>query len=277
MENGKEIKTEERFEDDDMVVVEAGKHKFYLDGYLKSNLDALKNNVKKDYDAFVLIVGREGFGKTTLAFQIATYCDPKFNLDRVCFTAEQFLTAVQNAERYEAIVFDETMGYLSSRNGMSKFNKVLIKIMSEMRSKNLFVFLNIPNFFMIDWYVSQHRTTGLIYIYKRSFFGSYDYPTKKKLYMQGKKHHSYSIPPNFRGRFIKYFPLDKEKYEEKKQIAIDSWTSETKLESEWKKQRDNLIRVCDEKNLLTKKEISEQLNMSLMQIHRIIKGERRTS
>lgn len=254
-----------------MVKVQVNEdHNYYLDGYLKSNLDALKKNVRKDYDAFALLVGREGFGKSTLAFQIAMYCDPTFNLDRVVFTAEQFLEAVEKAEKYQAIVFDETMGYLSTRGSMSKFNKVLIKIMSEMRSKNLFVFLCIPNFFMMDWYVAQHRTTGLIYIYKRSFFGSYDYPTKKKLYLQGKKYHSYSVPPNFRGKFVKYFPFDKKDYEAKKQKAIDEWSQEKRLESLWKQQRDILINKCVEDNLITRKELAEILNLSVMQIGRIV-------
>lgn len=244
---------------------------FYLDGYLKANLDHMVKDVtKNNYDGFILIVGREGFGKTTLAFQIAKYVDPTFNLDHVVFTAEQFLEAVDNAERYSAIVFDETMGYLSSRGSMSKFNKVLIKVMSEMRSKNLFVFLNIPNFFMMDWYVAQHRTTGLLYIRKRGYFGCYDYPTKKKLYMQGKKLHSYHIPPNFTGRFTSSFILDEKLYEAKKQEAISQWVENKKFESQWKKQRDILIKSCIEANLMSRKELAEVIGASEMQIGRII-------
>lgn len=244
---------------------------YYLDGYLKANLDALKKNVvKKNYDGFILFVGREGFGKSTLSFQCAKYVDSNFNLDQVVFTAEQFLDAVKYAKRYSAIVFDETMGYLSSRGAMSKFNKVLIKIMSEMRSKNLFVFLNIPNFFMMDWYVAQHRTTGMIYIRKRGRFASYDYPTKKKLYMAGKKYHSYATPPNFTGNFTASFILDQEKYEKKKQEAIDQWAEDKKFEAVWKKQRDDLVKKCIQSNFMNKKEVAEVLNLSIMQIGRIL-------
>jgi len=256
-----------------MVVIEAGEnkeHKFYMDGYHKANLDWMIRDLRKDYDAFVLYVGREGFGKSTMAFQDAIYVDPTFNLDRVVFTAEQFLEAVKNAKPGQAIVFDETMGYLSSRGALSKFNKALVKVMSEMRSKNLFVFLCIPNFFMMDWYVAQHRTTGLIYIYKRSFFASYDYPTKKRLYRQGKKLHSYSVPPNFRGRFIKYFPIDKEKYEEKKQAAINQWASHSTRELVWLSQRDSLIRLCEKNDTITRKDVSEVTGLSVNQISYIV-------
>ncbi len=249
-----------------MVKVQAGEHNYYLDGYLKANLDNLKKNVRKDYDAFVLVVGREGYGKSTIAAQMAKYCDPTYNLDRCVFTAEQFLEAVQNAERYQAIQFDETMGYLSSRQNMSKFNKTLIKIMSEMRSKNLFVFLCIPSFFMMDWYVAFHRTTGLIYTYKRTAFASYDYPTKKKLYMTGKKFHAYSVSPNFRGAFVKYFPLDKVAYEKKKQEAIKQWGDNIRFDSKWKEQRDILLKSCVENKYYTTKQLSDLLGLSLRQI-----------
>jgi len=204
-------------------------HHFFLDGYLKSNLDFLKHAVvKKNYDGFIVIAGREGFGKSTLAAQIAVYLDPTYNLDRCCFTADQFIEAAEGAEKFQAIVFDETMGYLSSRGAMSSFNRDLIKIFSEMRSKNLFIILCIPNFFELDRYPAMHRSTGLLYIFKRGRFGSYDYNTKKKLYLIGKKYYSYSVPPNFRGNFVKYFPLNQEAYDQKKNNAIRSFNRRKK-------------------------------------------------
>jgi len=218
-------------DNEEMVVVDCidsktkeVKHHFYLDGYLRSNLDFVKRAViKQNYDGFIVITGREGFGKSTLAGQAAVYLDPTYDISRCCFTSDQFIKAAECASKFQAIVFDETMGYLSSRGAMSSFNKDLIKIFSEMRSKNLFIILCIPNFFELDRYPAMHRSTGLLYIYKRSFFGSYDYNTKKKLYLIGKKYYSYSVPPNFRGRFIKYFPLDQEEYDKKKQKAINTF------------------------------------------------------
>jgi len=260
-------------EGETMVKVNPNKeHCYYLDGYLKANIDHMIKDVKKrNYDGFVLICGREGFGKTTLSLQLAMYCDPTFNLDRVCFTAEQFMEAVEGSERYQAIVFDETMGYLSSRTAMSKFNKALIKVMNEMRSKNLFVFMNIPNLFMMDWYVAQHRTTGLLYIRKRAVFNSYDYPTKKKLYRMGKRYHEYCVPPNFYGAFVKYFPIDKENYEKKKQEAIDGWIESKRAEDSSIKQRNLLIIECVNKELLSQNAISELIGLSTRQITKIIK------
>ncbi len=254
-------------EEAEMVKVTTGEHCYYLDGYLQSNLDAVRHNVKRnDFDAFIVVSGREGFGKSTLAGQVAQYLDPTYSLDRCTFTSDQFKEACLNANKFQAIVFDETMGYLSSRGAMSKFNRDLIKIMSEMRSKNLFVILCIPNFFELDRYPALHRTTGLLHVYTRGRFGCYDYKTKKKLYLTGKKYYSYSVSPNFIGRCVKYFPYNKEEYEHKKQTAISEWDKTTNTGDKWKEQRNKLIIECLDKDFLKRKEISELIGISTMQI-----------
>jgi len=244
---------------------------YYMDGYLKSNLEALKHSVVRlDYDGFIVMAGREGHGKSTFAFQIAKFLDPSFCLERVVFSLEQFKYAVDNAEKFQCIVFDETMGYLSSRGSMSKFNRALVKIFSEMRSKNLFVILNITSFFELDRYPAVHRSNGLIYVYKRSFFGSYDYNTKRELYFKGKKMYSYVVSPNFVGKFTKYFPLDKVAYENKKQESITEWQTNKDRDKIILEQRNKLIMECFNNKLLTTKQISDVIGLSVMQIGRIL-------
>jgi len=254
-----------------MAIVDTGGYQFHMDGYLKANLDHVKKNVKKDYDAFILVTGREGFGKSTIADQIALYCDPTYNLSRCCFTSAQFQQACEDAEKYQAIVFDETMGFLSARGAMSKFNKDLIKIMSEMRSKNLFVILCIPNFFEMDKYPAIHRSTGLIHVYKRGSFMSYDYRKKKSLYLKGKKFYAYNVSGNFRGKFVKHFHLDKEKYEEKKQEAINTWSKVNDKERLLIKQRNVCIKWIREHGNLTNDEIGEIIGLTKSSITRITK------
>jgi energy-coupling factor transporter ATP-binding protein EcfA2 len=260
-----------------MVKVQVGEHNYYLDGYLKSNLDvSIKEVKRKNYDKFVLITGREGAGKTTFASQCALYCDPTFNLDRIYFTPEQFLEGVENAEKFTAHVFDETMWSLGSRSAITKMNRVLIKIISEMRSKNLFVFMCIPNFFSMDWYISLHRSTGLLYVYKRSFFASYDYPTKKKLWMNGKKTHSYKTPPNFKGRFTKYFSINQEEYDKKKNKAINSWIKhkgESEKTLKYKDQRNILIRECIKNKTFSTEELSKLIDLSPKEVGVIVQRE----
>ena len=142
--------------------------------------------------------------------------------------------------------------------------------MSEMRSKNLFVILCIPNFFELDRYVAMHRSTGLLHIYKRGNFGAYNYKTKKKMYLVGKKYYSYSVPPDFIGRFTQFFPLPKDAYELKKQTAINEWSKVKKGETRMKEQRDILIHMLVEINPEIKKRISEAISTSMSNLYKVL-------
>jgi hypothetical protein len=193
---------------------------FYMDKVLIENLTYIKNDVlKHDYDGFIVVDGKEGDGKSVLAGQIARFFDPTYNIERCAFNEKQFMNASKNAGEFKAVVFDETMGYLSSRGAMSEFNRTLIKVFSEMRSKHLFVVICIPSFFELDKYPAIHRSIGLIHITKRGSYSVYNYEKKKLLYVYGKKFYEYKISPNFHGTFSKYFPLDKYEYEIKKREA----------------------------------------------------------
>jgi hypothetical protein len=202
---------------------------YYMDGYLQNTLDHFKHGVlKKDKDCFIIMDGREGGGKSTKANQIAVYLDPTFDLSRTVFTPDQFFEAVKNGEKGQCVVFDEAFGYLSSRRALSKFNVSLIKVMAEMRFKNLFIILCLPSFFELDRYAAIHRSKCLIHVFEdkrgnrgRFYYMSYD--KKKKLYLMGKKGYDYSKQSaNFHGRFTKFFSLDIDDYNEKKRRAVFS-------------------------------------------------------
>jgi hypothetical protein len=164
---------------------------------------------------------------STIAFQMACCLDPTFNLSRVCFTADQFIDAVKNAEKFQAIVFDEAFGYLSSSSSLSKFNIALRKVMTEMGFKNLFIIICIPSFFTLQWYPAVHRSNCLIRVHERGHLGFYTYDQKKKLYALGKKFHDYCLPPSFVGKFSKFFPFERSLYDKKKEQSIFTETAYT--------------------------------------------------
>ena len=139
-----------------------------------------------------------------------------------------------------------------------------------MRSKNLFVILCIPNFFELDRYPAMHRSTGLIHINKRRSFGSYDYKKKKQLYLVGKKTYSYITSPSFIGAFTKYFPLNQEEYEAKKQEAISQWSKTKGKYEKLQEQRDVLIKYLVEEKVLNVKELSEKIKLTERQVYRVL-------
>ncbi len=238
-----------------------------MDGILEQNLNLMKKSVlRRDEDCFIIVDGRERGGKSTLAAQIAKYLDPTYDITRCCFTADQFYQAVKHATKGQAVVFDETMGYLASRSALSKFNKTLIKLMSEMGFKNLFVIMCIPSYFELDKYAAIHRSTCLIHIYKDMKTGKkgryvfFDNTKKRIMYLKGKKTYDYHvIAGNFFGVFTKYFPLDMETYTAKKKTAVFYEEATIgKKEMRFKKQRDALFVILTDMGISQTK-ISEMM------------------
>jgi hypothetical protein len=242
---------------------------------LKRNLDekVIPDLHKKDSDCFLTIDGEEGGGKSWLAFQIAKYVDPSFNLSRVVFSAEDFRDAILKAKKGQCVVFDEAFTGLSSRASLSMINKVLISLTMQMRQKNLFIIIVLPSFFLLDKYIALFRSRALIHVYKskgrRGYFILYNKKLKKYLYLVGQKTYSYhhkTVRSNFRGRFYGKFALGDEKveklYRKKKLKALE----QTELnpmsagQAKYKTQRDVLLWRLRKELKMTYQEMENYLN-----------------
>ncbi len=193
---------------------------------LKTDLLLIKDSVLNRNDDFLMVIdGPVSTGKTTVSFQVALFLDPDFNLSKVCFTADQWLEAIENAVKGDCIVLDEAM-LLMGRNALSGINKDVIFKLSQIRSKNLFLLFNLPSAFDIDRNIFLHRASTLLHTYtpefmKKGYYQVYFEDEMKQLYIYGKKYYSYKKPhPNYHGNFSDCFVLDQEEYETKKQECI---------------------------------------------------------
>lgn len=256
---------------------------FSLDGILKKNLDFIKDKVlNKKIDYVICCDGKTGIGKTTLSLQIASYLDKDFNLDKVCFSPAQFLEALKKAKKGDAIVFDEAL-IIGSRFAMSEINKKIMVIMSQIRSKQLFIFFILPSLFDLDRNLSLYRVNLLLHCYStefgnRGFYSYYFDDSIKSLYLNGKKFYSYSYPkPNGFGKFSKCFCLDENDYEKKKQAAIQQIGigTKTRRETRIKAERDRLIKYLRENEKKKCTEISKiTKTIQSDEISKICRGER---
>lgn len=205
---------------------EGTKDEFYMDNYLKSNLDIAKTEIKRDWDMVFVYDGSEGSGKSVKAMQDAFYCDPTLTLDRIVFVPKDFREAVMNAKKYQAVIYDEAYTGLSSRATMSLINRTLISMLAEIRQKNLFVFVVMPTFFDLDRYVAIWRSRLLIHVYtgenfQRGHFAFFNADRKKSLYILGKKFYSYGKPKaNFVGKFTNHYVIDEQEYRNKKKNSL---------------------------------------------------------
>jgi hypothetical protein len=231
-----------------VVVVQRGGSEFYIDGVLKEQLDVVHKRVtEKDEDFFFAVDGKEGAGKSVFAMQLAKYVDPSFDMSRVCFTAKEFQDAILKAEKGEAVVFDEAFRGLSSRGALTEVNKLLIGLMMECRQKNLFVFVVLPSFFLLDKYAALWRCRGLFHVYRREgrrgFWVFFNDEKKKLLYLHGRKDYSYDHPKShMRGRFLEQYVVDEDAYRARKKDALGKTSRSTRAEV-YKAHRDLLLWV----------------------------------
>ena len=133
--------------------------------------------IQKNLDHFIVISGREGFGKTTLSFQIAAWVNPDgFELGNVCYGAKRYLEILsKKAVKYrtaegtksESLVLDEGTELLS-RESLNVTNRSLIKTFFVQRTLKFLVIVNIPNFHMLDIAIRMHRVRTLIEVTARA-------------------------------------------------------------------------------------------------------------
>jgi len=261
-----------------MVKVFSGTDKeYYIDGYLKSNLETAKIAVDKDWDMVFVVDGYEGSGKSVLAQQVAMFVDPTFNINQIVFTPDTFKEAVLESEKKKAIVYDEAYHGLSSRGAMRKVNRTLIKMLTEIRYKNLFIIIVLPTIFILDKYVAIWRSRALLHVYspnrfQRGFYTFFNIDKKKELYMNGKKFYSYAKPKsNFIGRFTDHYTVDKEAYKEKKRKETSLMNDEEDVKGNPHLERNQIIHRLKRKGIGSP-DIASICNLTQQRVNQILKN-----
>lgn len=257
------------------MIVKYGDKEGYMDGYLSTNLELYKKMVKDKHDLIFVVVGREGFGKSTLAAEVLKYLDPTFDLDRCYMNGDDFIQALKDAnEPFKAYLYDEGQEF-TSRGAMTEFNKVLVQVLSRVRSKQLYVGICIPSFFELDKYPAIHRSNFLLEVYnhnaKRGFFKFWNWEKKKDLYILGKKFYNYNVVgANFIGRFTdSAFPFDKTAYNKKKETSMDGiGLTQRQEKTKIMKQRNELIRLIVSKNIFDSVGLSNYMKEKGFQLSR---------
>jgi len=219
---------------------------FFLEQTLKNNLDNyLIPAVALRWDGVFLITGIEGSGKTTFGATIAKYLDPTFpgerinektarrHVDRIVFSPQQFFEAVDKSSPKQVIQFDEAILGLMAGDASMNIQKMLMKKLTLIRKKQLYIVMVIPSIFSMRMQIAVNRSRFLLHTYspdgiKRGYFKFYNFPTKRMLYMKGKRDANQdAVTADFRGTFVDTEGLfyDINEYDRKKEEAINSLTA----------------------------------------------------
>jgi hypothetical protein len=170
--------------------------------------DDINNN---DSDHFIVVSGKEGKGKTTIAICMACTIDPTFNISRICFKPIDFIKGIRNAPKGACFVLDEGNLFLFSRESLGADNIMMVKLFALMRQKNICVIICVPNFFTLDSYVRDHRVDTLINCTEKGQFQCYVKKAIKIISSEGYKYKNIEgiiVPAGtrFSGYFNKFFP-----------------------------------------------------------------------
>lgn len=118
----------------------------YLPNYIKSRVDRNQNFV-------MLFVGQTGTGKSYAAMSLAEHLDPGFNIDRIVFSAEEFVSILNNdltLTKGSTIMWDEAGVGMPAREWYSLSNKVISYVVQTFRVKGYILIMTTPSMKYID-------------------------------------------------------------------------------------------------------------------------------
>lgn len=191
-------------------------------------------------------------GKTTFSGAISRYLDPTWpgeliddksarrHCDRIVFSPQQFFDIVDSSEPKQAILFDEAILGLMGGDSGTHIQKMLMKKLTLIRKKQLYIIMVIPSIFSMRMQIAVNRSRFLIHTYtpdgiRRGYMKFYNYPTKRLLYMKGKRDvNQDAVEADFRGTFVDTESLfySTHEYDVKKEAAINNLTLSSKGKSQ---------------------------------------------
>lgn len=245
--------------------MEAKQKSIFVDPMIKTELDKVKNRVlNNDRDFVAVIDGEEGVGKSVLAQQLASYLDPDFNLDHIVFNSDDFIKLIKDPKikKGSAIVLDEAFSAANNRASLTEVNRAMIGVATEMRQKNLFIFMVLPSFFDLDKYFALWRCRALFHVYftpeEKRHYILFPKESKKMLYLLGKKTYNYSKPqaPYPPCQFFNTYAVDEADYRAKKSEAFKKRTVSNQARV-WFMQRNSFIKFIYKNYGLTQDELSK--------------------
>jgi len=199
---------------------------YYMDGYLKENLDPIPNFLAKEWDVVGIISGhgKVGVGKSTLAMQVGYYIawliaggrvhservevngkqkhiireivkpDKKinFSMANIVFSAEDLVKKAEKLPKNSVIIYDEGRSGLDSASAMTSINKGMAEFFQRCRVYHHVILIVLPNFFKLHEDYAIARSLFLIDTFadenfNRGHFNLFGEKQKEKLYYFGKK------------------------------------------------------------------------------------------
>jgi hypothetical protein len=263
-------------------IEETGKH-YFMDGWLKENLDFLVKRKNRGFDNVLLIDGDERIGKSTFAKQIAYYMAKQtgttFTHENIFFDIEEMQKFAKDT-RKSMIIWDEAALGGTADNWQDENQKRLIQLLTTCGKYHHFFIFVIPQFDRLKYYLAISRSIALLRVYSpnrldRGFFRCYGKNKKKEVYMAEKEKKEADCFPSFYGRFpdTHGMLIDEDAYEARKDAAIQAIGETTKAKGKVSNLQMHrfatILRFMKEKEKYTYTKIAEILGVECTEVTRI--------
>ncbi len=113
--------------------------------------------IKDDNDVFIGSTGRKGSGKSSFSIQIARkyvekyFGEKTFDLKKyIAYNNDDVIEKIHSLPKYSPLIGDEAIRFLWSRDWNKAENKELARLATQIRTKKLIFFMNIPKLVWID-------------------------------------------------------------------------------------------------------------------------------
>jgi len=146
--------------------------------------ETLQKRLKAGFNNILLFCGEAGIGKSYAALTLCSALDPTFNIERVTFSAREFISITNKMKKHQWVIIDEPAisGLLGKRTWYQQVQQALVDQLETFRFKQLGVCLCAINANLLDKTVRhylihfmiwmQDRGYGLVYRYRASQFDS---------------------------------------------------------------------------------------------------------
>lgn len=256
---------------------------FAMETTLKENIDILLKNIVNDWDFTILITGggEVRVGKSVLAMQIAAYWKHKikqlygknvpFDVEKnMVFDGKELIKKGNYLGQnypYAPFIYDEAGADLEGRKAITQMTQDVLDYFRECGQYNLLNIIVLPEFFDLPKGIALSRSIFLIDVYynpseegifQRGYFNFYSRPNKKWLYLKGKRDLNYMAHPwDFHGRFYNFYPINEQRYRERKQEALTK--RESKRRNKFQMQRDACWYLLTNEFGLTQEKLGQRM------------------
>jgi len=256
---------------------------FYIDPWLKAQLDLLLKNIARDWDFTIIITGggEVRVGKSVLAMQIGYYWnymikqlynkDNPFNPeDNFIFDGKKLIekgNKLGKNNSYSVLIYDEAGADLEGTKVMQQSTQDVLDYFRECGQYNMLNILVLPDFFALPKAIAMTRSIFLLDVsyhadaegnFLRGYFSFYSKKNKKYLYLNGKRDLNYkAYRYNFHGRFTNLYTIPEGLYREMKQQALVR--RESKRRNKFQMQRDASWFLLNKECKVTQQEISRRM------------------